>query len=152
MRSAVLSQRFARQMASASPSKITFPLSTLHSYPKSRTSFATTASIPIGAVAISVYFFIVSPCLLKLFSFQDKSSPYTGELVFIILNVSGLTFCKPCFVPSYCKRLITSYSGGNHLSTESILSFSPLNSVKKVPLPKFGFLARGFTAFHSHHF
>ncbi|RPK05019.1 hypothetical protein BSBH6_01720 [Bacillus subtilis] len=99
--------------------------------------------MPIGAVAISVYFFIVSPCLLKLFSFQDKSSPYTGELVFIILNVSGLTFCKPCFVPSYCKRLITSYSGGNHLSTESILSFSPLNSVKKVPLPKFGFLARG---------
>lgn len=57
--------------------------------------------------------------------------------------LSGLTFCKPCFVPSYCKRLITSYSGGNHLSTESILSFSPLNSVKKVPLPKFGFLARG---------
>jgi hypothetical protein len=27
-------------------------------------------------------------------------------------------FCKPCSVPSYCKRLVASYSGGNHLSTD----------------------------------
>lgn len=38
-----------------------------------------------------------------------------------------------------------SYSGGNHLSTgsERRLSFPPFISFGKVPLPSFGFLARG---------
>jgi hypothetical protein len=52
-------------------------------------------------------------------------------------------FYKPCSVPSYCKRLFTSYFGGNHLSTGKCLSFSPFISFEKVPLPSFGFLARG---------
>lgn len=53
-RSAVLSHKFARQIASSSPSNVTFPFSTLHVYPKLRTSDATIASIPIAAVAINV--------------------------------------------------------------------------------------------------
>jgi len=56
-----------------------------------------------------------------------------------------IMFCKPCSVPSYCQRLCASYSGGNHLSTGSMhrLSFPPFISFGKVPLPSFGFLARG---------
>ena len=75
-----------------------------------------------------------------------KSSPNSeGELFTILSQYPSIMFCKPCFVPSYCKRLVTSYSGGNHLSTDSgnHLSFPPFISFGKVPLPSFGFLARG---------
>lgn len=43
-------------------------------------------------------------------------------------------FYKPCSVPSYCKRLVASYSGGNHLSTDG-----------KIPsvLPSVHFLREG---------
>src|SRR4051794_11932153 len=50
----------------------------------------------------------------------------------------------------FCTRVLqttldASYLGGNHLSTDSLknLSFSSFNSSEKVPLPLFGFLARG---------
>ena len=42
--------------------------------------------------------------------------------VFLIRSVKLITFCKPCSVPLYCKRLVVSYSGGNHLSTDSYSS------------------------------
>jgi hypothetical protein len=47
-----------------------------------------------------------------------KKLSYMQESFFIIPFPTLIMFCKPCSVPSYCKRLVASYSGGNHLSTD----------------------------------
>ncbi len=52
-------------------------------------------------------------------------------------------FCKPCSVPSYCKRLAPRTSVVIIYLQAVRLSFSPFISFEKVPLPSFGFLARG---------
>lgn len=48
---------------------------------------------------------------------ETREKPSLKES-FSVQSVALITFYKPCFVPSYCKRLIISYSGGNHLSTD----------------------------------
>ncbi len=42
------------------------------------------------------------------------------EYIWLTTSVDccSIAFCKPCFVPLYYKRLATSYSGGNYLSTK----------------------------------
>jgi len=72
-------------------------------------------------------------------------SSYTFQCNLLASITTLIMFCKPCSVPSYCQRLFASYSGGNHLSTGNTrrLSFPPFISFGKVPLPSFGFLARG---------
>src|SRR5699024_2042801 len=52
-RSATRSHKLQRGIAEIGASKTTFPLSTVGSYPKSRTSFATSDSKPIALVAIN---------------------------------------------------------------------------------------------------
>src|SRR4051812_44343263 len=82
-------------------------------------------------------------------------SPPIRRAVYIQHTFPLITFCKPCSVPVYYKRHgCVSYLGGNHLSTGSNLnlSFSSFNSSEKVPLPLFGFLARGVYPFHPFHF
>ena len=56
-----------------------------------------------------------------------------------------ITFCKPCFVPSYFKRQATPRTPVAiiYLQTAYCLSFPPFSSFRKMPLPLFGFLARG---------
>jgi len=65
--------------------------------------------------------------------------------------ITDITFCKPCFVPSYCKRQMPR-TQVVIIYLQNSLSFSPFGSFEKVPLPSLGFSLEGFTAFHSHHF
>ncbi len=55
--------------------------------------------------------------------------------------ITDLTFCKPCFVPSYCKRQMPR-TQVVIIYLQNSLSFSPFGSFEKFPT-KFGFLARG---------
>ena len=80
-----------------------------------------------------------------------KKLSFIQESFFIIPFSTVIMFCKPCSVPSYCKRLIASYSGGNHLSTDGKISICPsLRSFPsgRCPYHHLGFSLVGFTAFH----
>ncbi|GAE43541.1 hypothetical protein JCM21738_183 [Mesobacillus boroniphilus JCM 21738] len=88
-----------------------------------------------------MYFILSCPITLNIYK---KSSPGKRRALVNTHTNPLITFCKPCFVPLYCKRPKVSYSGGNHLSTDENSSVLPFVQFLQEDAPTIVWVSRSW--------